>query len=49
MVYGKQMMKNSKYNFDVPILNFSSFVIDYSYFVDLTIYDLRFTIGGSQL
>jgi hypothetical protein len=49
MVHGKQMMKNSKYNCDMPISDSSSFVIDHSLFFDLTIYDLRFTIGGSQL
>ena len=49
MVNGKQMIKNSKYNCDMPISDSSSFVIDYSLSFDLTIYDLRFTIGGSQV
>jgi hypothetical protein len=43
------MMKNSKHNFEMPILDSSLFVVDYSLSFDLTIYDLRFTIGGPQL
>jgi hypothetical protein len=49
MVNGKQIMKDSKYNRDMPLSDSSSFVIDHSRTFDLTIYDLRFTIGGSQL